>query len=121
MLLLGLKLRTVLVFTRGCFCFITQHCNVVVQATARVSSVSLLQLCGKKITLPLHPGKLSSLCYFAYNVYASSLLLLHFPRGVEVLLLVAVGVSYRRLLLLQFSQELEALLTAAAVPASVKR
>ena len=47
--------------------------------------------------------------------------LLYFPKGVEVLLLVAVGVSYRRLLLLQFLQELEALLTAAAVPASVKR
>ena len=44
-----------------------------------------------------------------------------FSQKVEVLLRVAVGVSYRRLLLLQFSQELEALLTAAAVPASVKR
>ena len=41
--------------------------------------------------------------------------------GFEVLLFVAVGVSYRRLLLLQFSHELEALLTVAAVPASVKR
>ena len=37
----------VLVFTRGCFCFITQHCNVVVQATAHVSSACLLQLCEK--------------------------------------------------------------------------
>ena len=60
-------------------------------------------------------------CATAHTTYMFLACLLHFPRGVEVLLLVAVGVSYRRLLLLQFSQELEALLTAAAVPASVKR
>ena len=41
--------RAVLVFTRGCFCFISQHCNVVVQATARVSSACLLQLCEKRL------------------------------------------------------------------------